>query len=193
MHTKCPAKPHNILITIQNALPHITSHMSPHAPALCILHARPHTMYPITLAIMAKPYYTPWYLTTRQSVGSALSFEAPVNSGIGQMADCFVFCDQPEHKPAKWTSKKRETDTRRTRFLNLWSDVPNFRSVGGGGVYVQFLRPSCCTARALRAYCTQRPGCSPKNTCHMTGSTAKQQSPHENNETAFNFGTPLSL
>ena len=45
-------------------------------------------------------------------------------------------------------------------------------------------RPSCCTACILR---TQRPGYSPKNTCHLTGSTAKQQSPHENNETAFNL------
>ena len=33
--------------------------------------------------------------------------------------------------------------------------------------------------------CTQRPGYSPKNTCHLTGCTAKQQSPHENDETAF--------
>ena len=35
--------------------------------------------------------------------------------------------------------------------------------------------------------CTQRPGYSPKNTCHLTGCTSKQQSPHENNETAFNL------
>ena len=34
---------------------------------------------------------------------------------------------------------------------------------------------------------TQRPGYSPKNTCHLTSSTAKQQSPQENNETAFNL------
>ena len=48
---------------------------------------------------------------------------------------------------------------------------------------------------ALRAHCvgtacilrTQRPGYSPKNTCHLTGCTAKQQSPHENDETAFNL------
>ena len=33
----------------------------------------------------------------------------------------------------------------------------------------------------------QRPGYSPKNTCHLSGSMAKQQSPHENNETAFNL------
>ena len=46
------------------------------------------------------------------------------------------------------------------------------------------LQPSCCTACILR---TQRPGYSPKNTCHLSGSTAKQQSPHENNETAFNL------
>ena len=32
---------------------------------------------------------------------------------------------------------------------------------------------------------TQRLGYSPKNTCHLSSSTAKQQSPHENNETAF--------
>ena len=31
-------------------------------------------------------------------------------------------------------------------------------------------RPSCCTACILR---TQRPGYSPKNTCHLTGCTAK--------------------
>ena len=34
---------------------------------------------------------------------------------------------------------------------------------------------------------TQRPEYSPKNTCHLTGCTAKQQSPHENDETAFNL------
>ena len=32
---------------------------------------------------------------------------------------------------------------------------------------------------------TQRLGYSPKNTCHLSSSTAKQQSPHENNENAF--------
>ena len=32
-----------------------------------------------------------------------------------------------------------------------------------------------------------RPGYSPKNTCHLTSCKAKQQSPHENNETAFNL------
>ena len=66
--------------------------------------------------------------------------------------------------------------------------------------------PSICTACALRVHCvgnacalrgqcvrtacilrTQRPGYSPKNTCHLTGCTAKQQSPHENDETAFNL------
>ena len=55
--------------------------------------------------------------------------------------------------------------------------------------------PSICTACALRGHCvrtacilrTQRPGYSPKNTCHLTGCTAKQQSPHENDETAFNL------
>ena len=35
----------------------------------------------------------------------------------------------------------------------------------------------------------QRLGYSPKNTCHLSGSTAKQQSPHEKNETAFNLPT----
>ena len=34
---------------------------------------------------------------------------------------------------------------------------------------------------------TQRPGYSPKNTCHLSGSTAKQQRPHENNEMAFDL------
>ena len=51
------------------------------------------------------------------------------------------------------------------------------------------------TACALRGHCmrtvcilrTQRPGYSPKNTCHLTGCTAKQQSPHENDKTAFNL------
>ena len=44
---------------------------------------------------------------------------------------------------------------------------------------------------ALHAHCvhthTERLGYSPKNTCHLSSSTAKQQSPHENNETAFNL------
>ena len=39
------------------------------------------------------------------------------------------------------------------------------------------------TACILR---TQRLGYSPKNTCHLSSSKAKQQSPHENNENAFN-------
>ena len=42
--------------------------------------------------------------------------------------------------------------------------------------------------RCVRTACmlrTQRPGYSPKNTCHLTSCTAKQQSPHENDETAF--------
>ena len=38
------------------------------------------------------------------------------------------------------------------------------------------------TACMLR---TQRLGYSPKNTCHLSSSTAKQQSTHENNENAF--------
>ena len=54
---------------------------------------------------------------------------------------------------------------------------------------------SSCTACALRAHCvrtacilrTQRLGYSPKNTSHLSSSTAKQQSPNENNETAFNL------
>ena len=48
---------------------------------------------------------------------------------------------------------------------------------------------------ALRAHCvgtacilrTQRLGYSPKNTCHLFTSTAKQQSPHQNNKTAFSL------
>ena len=43
---------------------------------------------------------------------------------------------------------------------------------------------SVCTACALR---TQRLGYSPKNTCHLFTSTAKQQSPHQNNKTAFSL------
>ena len=51
------------------------------------------------------------------------------------------------------------------------------------------------TACALRGHCvrtacilrTQRPAYSLKNTCHLTGCTAKQQNPHENDETAFNL------
>ena len=34
---------------------------------------------------------------------------------------------------------------------------------------------------------TQRPGYKPKKTCHLSSSTAKQQSPHENNKIAFNL------
>ena len=41
-----------------------------------------------------------------------------------------------------------------------------------------------CTACILR---TQRLRYSPKDTCHPSSSTAKQQSPHENNEAAFNL------
>ena len=52
---------------------------------------------------------------------------------------------------------------------------------------------SVCTACALRVHCvrtacilrTQRLGYSPKNTCHLFTSTANQQSPHQNNKTAF--------
>ena len=70
---------------------------------------------------------------------------------------------------------------------------PFIQSQSGGMATPQ--RPSCCTACALRGQCvgtacilrTQRPGYSPKNTCHLTGCTAKQQSPHENDETAFNL------
>ena len=47
-----------------------------------------------------------------------------------------------------------------------------------------YLRPSSCTACILR---TQRLGYSPKNTCHLSSSTVKQQSPHENNKTAFDL------
>ena len=42
-------------------------------------------------------------------------------------------------------------------------------------------RPSCTTC-ILR---TKRLGYSPKNACHLSSSTAKQQRPHENNENAF--------
>ena len=47
-------------------------------------------------------------------------------------------------------------------------------------------RGSSCTACILR---TQRLGYSPKNTYHLSSSTAKQQRPHENSETAFNLPT----
>ena len=40
---------------------------------------------------------------------------------------------------------------------------------------------------------TQRLRYSPKNTCHLSSSTAKQQSPHENNKTGFELGNQLSL
>ena len=43
---------------------------------------------------------------------------------------------------------------------------------------------SSCTACILR---TQRLGYSPKNTSRLSSSTAKQQSPHHKNETAFNL------
>ena len=51
--------------------------------------------------------------------------------------------------------------------------------------YAKFLH--CMrTASVLR---TQRLGYSPKNTSHLSSSTAKQQCPHENSETAFNLST----
>ena len=43
---------------------------------------------------------------------------------------------------------------------------------------------SSCTVCILR---TQRLGYSPKNTTPLSSNTAKQQSSHENNETAFNL------
>ena len=57
--------------------------------------------------------------------------------------------------------------------------------------YLHCVRTVC----APRVHCvgtgcilrTQRPGYSPKNTCHLTGCTAKRQSPHENDETVFNL------
>ena len=57
--------------------------------------------------------------------------------------------------------------------------------------YLHCVRTAC----ALRGHCvrtacilrTQRPGYLPKNTYHLTNCTAKQQSPHENDETAFNL------
>ena len=48
------------------------------------------------------------------------------------------------------------------------------------GKFLHCVRTACI----LR---TQRLGYSPKNTSHLSSSTAKQQSPHENNETAFNL------
>ena len=45
-----------------------------------------------------------------------------------------------------------------------------------------FFRPSCCTVWALRAHCMHLPGNSPKITCHLSASTAKQQSPPDNNQ-----------
>ena len=63
-------------------------------------------------------------------------------------------------------------------------------------VYVSYLPwLSVCTACALRGHCvrtacilrTQRLGYSPKNTYHLFTSTAKQQSPHQNNKTAFSL------
>ena len=52
--------------------------------------------------------------------------------------------------------------------------------------FLHYVRTACI----LR---TQRLRYSPKNTCHLSSSTAKQQSPHENNETAFKLGNQLSL
>ena len=90
----------------------------------------------------------------------------------------------------------------------LTEPVAEHIAAGGGGAvfalakYLDRVRTACalrahcvCTAWALRAHCvrtacilrTQIPGYSPKNTCHLTGCTAKQQSPHENDETAFNL------
>ena len=51
-----------------------------------------------------------------------------------------------------------------------------------GAKFLHCVRTACI----LR---TQRLGYLPKNTCHLSSSTAKQQSPHENNETAFNLPT----
>ena len=59
-------------------------------------------------------------------------------------------------------------------------------------------KTTCCSEllakflHCVRTTCilrTHRLGHSPKNTCHLSSSTAKQQSPHENNETAFNLPT----
>ena len=52
------------------------------------------------------------------------------------------------------------------------------------GQVASILRLSVCTACILR---TQRLGYSPKNTCHLFTSTAKQQSPHQNHKTAFSL------
>ena len=59
------------------------------------------------------------------------------------------------------------------------------RVLGIHGTRAKFLH-YVCTVCILR---TQRLGHSPKNTCHLSSSTAKQQSPHENNKTAFNLPT----
>ena len=42
--------------------------------------------------------------------------------------------------------------------------------------------PNCCTVCALRGHCVHLPGNSPKITYHMFASTAKQQSPQDNNQ-----------
>ena len=69
-------------------------------------------------------------------------------------------------------------------YVSLCFHQPSKQSVTVLG-QVLALRAHCvCTACILR---TQRLGYSPKNTCHLSSSTAKQQSPHENNETAFNL------
>ena len=59
-----------------------------------------------------------------------------------------------------------------------------------GGAQVQSLTPTPPKAKCLhcvRTACivrTQRLGYSPKNTTHLSSSTAKQQSPNQNNKTA---------
>ena len=60
----------------------------------------------------------------------------------------------------------RQNDCRLKKLLLLWAK------------FLHCVRTACI----LR---TQRLGYSPKNTCHLFSSTAKQQSPHENNKTAF--------
>ena len=56
--------------------------------------------------------------------------------------------------------------------------------------FLHCMRTACILR--MRTVCIlhmHRLGYSPKNTCHMSSSTAKQQSPHKNNETAFNLPT----
>ena len=49
--------------------------------------------------------------------------------------------------------------------------------------HVTFVQgPICCTVSALCGHCVHLPGNSPKITYHLSASTAKQQSPQDNNQ-----------